>query len=288
MRFDTFLVIDWSGGNDTGRRPRKDAIWAAVARPGDPLVPGVYLRNREIALAWLDDLLGAETRAGRRVLAGFDFPFGYPRGFAERLTGRTDPLAVWGWMAENVEDTPRGNNRFDLAGRINALFPGIGPFWFNGTPRDVPGLPRKGRERRDHGMSERRAVEELAKGSFTCWQMGGAGAVGSQVMTGMAVLERLRRAHPGRVAVWPFERLDRPVAFVEVWPSLADEAVRAAMGPGLVKDSVQVRVLARALARMQAQGTLGDALDAAPDHAQREEGWIFGVGAEDRLAAALR
>jgi molybdopterin molybdotransferase len=107
-------------------------------------------------------------------------------------------------------------------------------------------------------------------------------------MTGMAVLERLRRAHPDQVSVWPFEPLERPVAFVEVWPSLVDEAVRAAMGPGLVKDAVQVRVLARAIARMQSQGTLAAVLDAVPGHARQEEGWIFGVGAEEELAAALR
>lgn len=288
MRFDTIVMVDWSGGNDTGRRPRKDAIWAAVARRGDGLVPCLYLRNRVIAREWLDDFLAAETAAGRRVLAGFDFPFGYPQGFAERLTGHADPLAVWGWMADNLEDAPRSNNRFDLAGRINGLFPGVGPFWFNGTPTDVPGLPRKGRARDGHGMAERRAVEALAKGSFTCWQMGGAGAVGSQVMTGMAVLERLRRSLPGLTAVWPFEALDRPVAFVEVWPSLVDGAVKAAMREGSVKDAVQVRVLARAIARMEEAGTLAGALDAVPADARREEGWILGVGAEAALADAIR
>ena len=283
MSFDTIVVVDWSGGNDTGRRPRKDAIWAAVARAGEPAIPRVYLRNREIAVDWLADLVGAEMRAGRRVLAGFDFPFGYPAGFARRLTGRDDPLAVWAWMAANLEDAPGGNNRFDLAGRINALFPGIGPFWFNAGARDVPHLPRKGRAREGHGMAERRAVERRAKGSFTCWQMGGAGAVGSQVMTGMAALERLRRAFPGAVAVWPFEPLDRPVAFVEVWPSLLDGAVRAAMREGDIRDAVQVRVLARAIAEAARDGRLGAMLDAAPEEARAEEGWILGVGAEAAL-----
>jgi molybdopterin molybdotransferase len=283
MRFDTIVMVDWSGGNDTGRRPRKDAIWAAVARAGEPAIPRVYLRNRGIAVAWLEDLLRAEVRAGRRVLAGFDIPFGYPAGFARRLTGRADALAVWAWMAAHLEDAPGGNNRFDLAGRINALFPGVGPFWFNATGRDVPHLPRKGRAREGHGMAERRAVETRAKGSFTCWQMGGAGAVGSQVMTGMAALERLRRAFPGEVAVWPFEPLDAPLAFVEVWPSLLDGAVKAAMREGEIKDAVQVRVLARALSEAARDGRLGPMLDAVPEEARREEGWILGVGAEAAL-----
>ncbi len=283
MRVETIVMVDWSGGNDTGRRPRKDAIWAAVAREGEPGIPRVYLRNREIAVEWLRGLLGAELRAGRRVLAGFDFPFGYPSGLAERLTGRADPLAVWGWMAEHLEDGPKGNNRFDLAGRINAMFPGVGPFWFNATGREIDHLPHKGRGRDGHGMAERRAVEMRAKGCFTCWQMGGAGAVGSQVMTGMAALERLRRAFPGEVAVWPFEALGPPVTFVEVWPSLLDREVRAAMRPGEVKDAVQVRVLARAVAEAAREGRLAAMLDAVPEEARAEEGWILGVGAEEAL-----
>ena len=222
--------------------------------------------------------------AGRRVLAGFDFAFGYPAGFAERLTGRADPLAVWRWMADHLEDGPKGNNRFDLAGRINAMFPGVGPFWFNATGRDIDHLPHKGRGRDGHGMAERRAVELRAKGSFTCWQMGGAGAVGSQVMTGMAALERLRRSCPGEVAVWPFEVVERPVAFVEVWPSLLNRAVKAAMREGEIKDAVQVRVLARAVAGAARDGRLAAMLDAVPEEARAEEGWILGVGAEEALA----
>ena len=46
-------------------------------------------------MRWLADLLAAERAAGRRVLAGFDFPFGYPRGFAAALTGRAEALALW-------------------------------------------------------------------------------------------------------------------------------------------------------------------------------------------------
>ena len=74
--------------------------------------------------------------------------------------------------------------------------------------------------------------------------MGGAGAVGGQAMTGIAALARLRRRFPGRIAVWPFEPLDRPVAFVEIWPSLLRAAVAAAADP--IKDRAQVRLMARA------------------------------------------
>ena len=32
--FDTVLIVDWSGGNDRGTRPKKDAIWTGIARAG--------------------------------------------------------------------------------------------------------------------------------------------------------------------------------------------------------------------------------------------------------------
>ncbi len=276
--FDTIVMVDWSGGKDRGPRPKKDAIWSAVVRSGAVETPR-YHRNRETAVLYLEQLMTVELEAGRRVLAGFDFPFGYPAGFAAWLVGRADPLAVWDWFAAHLEDRPDGNDRFDLAGRINASFPGVGPFWFNGLKREIPDLPRKGRDRAGHGMAEKRRVEQLAKGSFSCWQMGGAGAVGSQAMTGMAALARLRRAFAGCVSVWPFEPLETPVALIEVWPSLVDTAVRQAQARGEIRDSAQVRVLAGALARMAEAGTLGSALDAVPADARLEEGWIFGVAA---------
>ena len=145
-------MVDWSGGNDTGARPRKDAIWAGGAAKGIDDEP-VYLRNRVIAEAWLADRIEDALSKSRRQFIGFDFPFGYPQGFARAVTGRDDPMALWAWIAEALEDTPKANNRFALAGQLNARFPGIGPFWFNGGKTDIPHLPRKGRARQDHGMA---------------------------------------------------------------------------------------------------------------------------------------
>ncbi len=91
-------MVDWACGADTGPRPRRDAIWVAVWRAGR-LEPATYLRNRAVALDWLSALVAAERAAGRRLLVGFDFPFGYPAGFATRITGRADPLGLWAWLA---------------------------------------------------------------------------------------------------------------------------------------------------------------------------------------------
>ena len=272
--FQTIAMVDWSGGNDTGTNPREDAIWVAVSRLGQLEAP-VYLRNRVEAEKWLAGLIDAEMQASRRVLIGFDFPFGYPKGFAAALTGRADPFAVWEWFERQIQDTPTLNNRFDLAGQINqALGQGQGPFWSNGLrKRDIAGLPRT-KAGYVNPFPDRRAAELRAKGSFTCWQMAGAGAVGSQVFTGLPVLSRLRNRFAGRVAVWPFEALDKPVAFVEIWPSLTVTPAPENM----IKDAWQVQETVRQVAALDA-----DVLARILDVTAPEEGWIFGLGFETLL-----
>ncbi|MEM0948788.1 MAG: molybdopterin-binding protein [Pseudomonadota bacterium] len=287
-RFDTVIVVDWSGGNDTGARPRADAIWAGVVRDGVEDEPR-YFRNRPAVEAWLQSTLNDELAAGRRILAGFDFAFGYPDGTARTITGQDDPFALWDWFAEELDDTPGRNNRFQLAGRINALFPGDGPFWFNATKDTVPGLPRRKSDRSAHYQNEAlRRTETRAAGAFPVWQLGGAGAVGSQAMTGMAALARLRKILAGQVCVWPFQAPEAPVVFAEVFPSLLRDQVRAVLDaePHAIKDAVQVRLLAWALARLSENGALKDAFAAARGPAA--EGWILGVGAEQALIEAAR
>ena len=271
--YDTFIMVDWSGGNDRGPTPVKDAIWACIARAGRAEAP-VYLRNRQVAEKWITETLSDEVSAGRRCCIGFDFPFGYPTGFAQALTGQTDPFAVWDWFENRISDTGSQNNRFDLAAEINLSLGTNGPFWGNGLKRDVTGLPRT-KQGYVNPFPDRRSVEMQASGAFTCWQLAGAGAVGSQVMMGLPVLSRLRRAFPDTLSVWPFEPLDRPVSVVEIWPSLLGGVAPKDM----IKDAWQVRNVAQTLSRLDPV-ILGKMLDVdAP-----EEGWILGVGHEAQLA----
>ena len=51
------------------------------------------------------------------MLIGFDFPFGYPRGFARALTGRADPFAVWTYLAGQIEDAVAKGARVLCGGR---------------------------------------------------------------------------------------------------------------------------------------------------------------------------
>ncbi|MDA8587281.1 molybdopterin molybdenumtransferase MoeA, partial [Rhodobacteraceae bacterium] len=115
--YDSFCMVDWSGGNDTGPTPRKDAIWAGAVLAGVEQEP-VYLRNRVAALDWLTGLIESERSQNRRLFIGFDFPFGYPKGFARVVTGSDDPFELWKYLANAVVDTPKANNRFKLAGAL--------------------------------------------------------------------------------------------------------------------------------------------------------------------------
>ena len=99
-----------------------------------------YFPTRGAAVEWLAGCLAAERAAGRRVLVGFDFPFGYPAGFAEAVTGEPRALALWAHLASLLRDDPatNANNRFEVAAALNAARPGPGPFWGNGLAQELP------------------------------------------------------------------------------------------------------------------------------------------------------
>jgi len=239
MMFDTIITVDWSGGNQKPVTPSSDAIWVSIWRYGRQ-DPPLYFRNRQLVEMWLRVTLAEELEFKRRVFVGFDFAFGFPDGFAKAITGQDDPLAMWDWLEEHLIDSPNANNRFDIAGIMNARFDGIGPFWGNALPHDIEHLPRKGKDRTCTIFAER--------------------------------LQRLRRRFADQLAVWPFEPLDRPIAFIEIWPSLFKDEVHDNASVHAIKDAVQVHTMTQMIAAMDAK-TLAAHLDvpATP------EGWIFGV-----------
>ena len=262
-----------------------------------------YERTRHEALDRLACLIAGELDAGRRVLVGFDFPFGYPAGVAERLTGKASALALWDWLAERIEDGPdNDSNRYAVAAAINAAYPGIGPFWGRPTKWSYPTIPVRAsaRSRQESQPPERRIADRHAKGAKTVWQLAYAGSVGSQMLLGLPALKRLvtdpRIA--GRAAIWPFETglraPDAPAVIAEVYPSLLRNEVRARQGDNEILDSAQVRVNAEAFARLDARGGLALLFAGAPHltPAERrivetEEAWILGLGHEEALTRAL-
>ena len=252
--FDIHVVVDWSAAGVP--RQGKDSIWIGVAEGGHVATSNPATRAE--AVAALDTLFDRATAAGQRVLAGFDFPFGYPRGLSQAIRPGGDWRDVWTRIAALVQEGPRNaSNRFHAAAQLNALFPGDGPFWGNGLKDDIVGLPRKKPSGWGDPLPEnRRSCETAAKGAQEVWKLAGAGSVGSQALTGIAALQGLRARHDLRI--WPFEGHEAGHVLAEVYPSL----LPVKPGPGEATDAAQVRTLARAFAAADGAGLLDAMLGA--------------------------
>ena len=281
-RFDTIVMVDWSARSaPSPAKPTMDAIFIGMARDGD--LATSYQRTRHAAMRFLTDFLDRELRVGRRVLAGFDFPFGYPAGFARTLTGTDDSLAVWAALAARIEDDARNrNNRFDVAEALNGLFPGVGPFWGCPAGRATVNLPARGTLRHGHGMAEKREVERRLPRAQPCWKLFTTGSVGSQALLGLPHLHALRMRYGAALSVSPFQPPETPIVLAEIYPGLIDAAIKSRLRPDEILDAAQVRLMARAVARLD-PARLGALLR----EGDRREGWILGLGAEAELTAAL-
>ena len=301
--FHTHVIVDWSArSKPSPERPTKDAIWWAAARDGVVDEPA-DARTRHEAVELLATFIAEELDAKRRVLIGFDFPFGYPAGVAAHLTGEASALALWDWLAARIEDTEENaNNRFEVAEAINRAYPGVGPFWGRPGTWRYPDVPTRASSRtgREAHPPERRIADSRAKGAKTVWQLAYAGSVGSQVLLGLPAIKRLIE-HPrlkGRLAVWPFDTglraPEAPAVVAEIYPSLLRREIEARTNDGEIPDAAQVRVNAEAFARLDALGWLAPLFQGAPylDAAERriietEEAWILGLGHEEELKKAL-
>lgn len=282
VTFDTVVIVDWSAASATSpQSPTKDAIWIGIATSGG--VTTSYHRTRHAAETFLSAFLNTEAASGRRVLLGFDFPMGYPKGFAVHLTGKPEARAVWEWLSERITDLPNNaNNRFAVADLINAQFHAPGPFW--GRPDTAAHLHLPATKAVDYaalGISERRHVETFAATAQPVWKLFTTGSVGSQSLMGLPLVHRLSQ-RPG-AAVWPFDAPNTTLVLAEVYPSLLSAAVRS--DPAPIKDEAQVRLLAKAIFTLSRRGGLAP-LFLTPPQAS-EEGWILGVGHEAGLLGAL-
>ena len=295
--FDTYLMVDWSAAN-TPKRGR-DSIWlcqlerrrggalALAAHENPATRHGAHARLREI-------LVGALAKR-RSVLVGCDFPFGYVAGLAARL-GLPSPgwRPIWDTIAGLLRDDERNlTNRFAVAAELNRrISGGAFPFW--GCPSRQAGPCLAMRHHRRHeaeGLNERRLSDHRLRRLQPGWKLAGTGSAGSQALTGIPVVRRLRddpdlAAH---ARVWPFETgLRAPgrhdgrgrIVFAEVYPSLLPPVAE----PGEVKDAAQVRTIARHFAVLDAQGALAAVFAADPALStaeralvEREEGWVLGI-----------
>jgi precorrin-8X/cobalt-precorrin-8 methylmutase len=288
--FDRYITVDWSASSSP--KTGSDSIWICnLGETGDPITTNP--RTRGLAEKQVRDLLIEATDRSERVLIGFDFPYGYPQGFAVAL-GLDGPAwsATWRYLAGHVEDATatNQNNRFEVASAINSRL-AHHTFWGRPAGRSLTSLSMRRDQVRykiegeSAGLDEWRAVEQILRrrGSHpqSVWKLLGAGSVGSQTLTGVPVIFRLRQ-DPRLEAissVWPFE-VDVPelperrgaVVHVEIWPSLDPIPNHA----GLVKDQAQVIALAEGIRRRDRNGSLAQ-IFIVPSSAATEEGWIFGV-----------
>lgn len=254
-----------------------------------------WVRNiatRHEAMSLIGDVIDAAKAQASRLLIGFDFAFGFPRGVGHRLPAGDGDVwqRIWHYLARHISDDANNqNNSYALAAHMNrSLFAdcGDGPFW--GHPHQHGGRYSGLGPTKDKGAFERvpefRHVERLASGAKSVWQLAYNGAVGRQSLLGIAHLQQLREHHD--VCVWPFETgfdamLDRRVIAAEIYPSLFDVAQPA----GMVLDEAQVRAVAARFAAMDHDGQLRTMMsrptaldDLANDEVVSQEGWIVGAG----------
>ena len=295
--FDCYVIVDWSAAS----RPNKgrDSIWFTELARRSNGVRRNCLENpvtRAQATTQLGDLLAKRVGQGKRVLVGFDFPFGYPAGTAKRL-GHDGLLwrKTWSELADGLEDDAmNGNNRFDLAERLNQRISGEAfPFWGVADRRERPYLKSRGRRpHRPGDPAERRLVERRIPSTQPAWKLAYTGSCGSQALTGIPRVWQLRTDPriASAAAIWPFETglsddKAAQVILAEVYPSMvAPEEI-----PGKPKDAGQVVALARHYAMLDKVDKLGVLFEADPglteqerNQVEGEESWILGVTGEMR------
>ncbi|MCP9237100.1 hypothetical protein [Lewinella sp. JB7] len=278
-------------------KPSNDAIWLAEGGAAPEQEPTTrYFRTRQACSDYLEARL-LELR-DERVLVGWDFSFGYPKGFAKALRLRDKPAwrAVWDCIDELVTDAPDNrNNRFCVGAMLNQRTgaPG-GPFW--GVPAGESGIFLGSRRDFDYPvptrravLPERRLVERMHPRLQPAWKLAYTGSVGSQSLLGIPRLRYLRD-HPALSAsrVWPFEpdwagNAGAMILHAEIYPSLLT------LPPsGAIRDRQQVESYVRWLRSRQGSGELSVLLDRpwggggkrhrrVVDH----EGWVLGLRADD-------
>lgn len=289
--FDRIIVAAWSDASAPTRGD--DSIWRASFDVATGEINCVNHATRHLATKALVDELN-ET-AGQRIFLGFDFPLGFPSGYAERLL---QPGATWRsvWTAidEAVDDSDdNANNKYDAGAALNAragMSPG--PFW--GCPLDADhGSVLPTRPETFAGLAEFRLAEQrlAAKGVRTpaVWQLHGAGATGGRTLLGLPLVRELaeRSGLAKRVRLWPYETgctatptrgAGDAIVIGEVWPWSFDLDPRAHALP----DAALAISTGLHLIRLDRLGELGALFDPSLDPqellvVERQEGWILGA-----------
>jgi hypothetical protein len=293
------MAVDWSASSvpNTGA----DSVWWAIASwdGSRAHLESGNCSTRAALVAWLCSELAGPLR-DRRTLVGFDFPLGYPRGFANAL-GYDGPSSeafrfTWARVAATVQDSDdNANNRFAAAAALNAAVSGgFGPFYGRPQRASADTVRTLSRTQRDHFefplrtkrgplLARRRLADDRANTSSSPWFIyGGGNSVGGQALVGIPRVLALRDAFVDARA-WPFEtsarcpgRDEARIVLAEIYPSLFHQRDRASAE---VHDKLQVEATVRGFAALDAAGELAALFAAPPDDPAilHEEGWVLGV-----------
>jgi hypothetical protein len=280
--FDEFWAIDWSGAR---ARPRGIAVARLAAGSSSP------------ALSWPDGG-GAWTRAGvvaalaeavlggRRVLAGFDFAFGFPQAALTPLglSARAGLPELWEAVDRTCATAP------DLHGGPFVEAAPAGMFWRSGRRPDgwTAGLR----------LTDTRCAAVGGVRPESVMKLIGPKQVGLAALSGMRSLAALRRRCGATLSIWPATPPVAGSVAVEIFPTLYRR--RATGRLDKIRDAAE---LARALAHwgceaptldraptddetdalvsvagMRAAARLPGAFAVPDDPRVACEGWIFGLG----------
>jgi len=307
--FDAYIFVDWSARNFSHPLlETENAVWVGKLIPGDNLQEENYHRTRFDGFANITSCLLDQVKKRRRILVGFDFPYGYPTGFASALdlqTGTESWRSVWAKLTEKVVDSNNNqNNRFVAAGELNTILGNgnPGPFWghpvgynINNLQATSPGFPFNARG--NVQLKRLRIVESrlTRNGIQETWQLFGRGSVGSQALVGIPYVYKLLR-HVGLDTisrVWPFETqfTTTPscnrgpfILHAEIWPGLVNQRTQELTANGWIRDRAQVRIMCQWAAECDNEGTLGQFFERPNGLDQQqvqscieEEGWILGA-----------
>jgi len=227
----TLVAIDWSGrSGDKGKTTWMAAIEDRVF---------ARLENGRSRPELRDELIRMRDRSCRLVV-GIDFAFGFPQWYAQ-ANGWACGRDIWRAAARHGEEW---------------LTSQVAPFWGRTTKR--PRLP---------GDPLRRTEREATGSPRSVFQIGGAGAVGTGSIRGMAILHELADAG---FAVWPFEPAG-DATIIEIYPRLLTGKVVKSSAPACLqhldqqypKDELPGRFRGRAAATEDAFDAAVSALEMA-------------------------
>ena len=190
MRFDEYIIIDWSAANSP--QTGSNSIWICSQRRLATKRKSHQLQNiatRLEAIDWLKHHLCESIQLSQKILVGFDFPFGFPAGTASALGMQGSKWqSIWKFLFDGFVDNHKNqNHRFDLAEDFNQRLTGEAfPFWGNVRDEKRKYLVRRGRRpHMQNDVAEKRLVEKYVPKAQPVWKLAGIGSAGSQALTGI-------------------------------------------------------------------------------------------------------